>query len=122
MTVDAVPEERPEALAKAPLAFLRRESHKRNGAMNILRGVMTERTSLETDIRPLFIQRDIRAMSKAFNLASLMTRQGAFGGGLRRNSSHRRRGHAATAPRREGPWPQSRIDLLGKWIVDGCPP
>ena len=31
---------------------------------------MTGRTSFETDIRPLFTQRDIQAMSKAFNLAS----------------------------------------------------
>jgi len=31
---------------------------------------MTGRTSFETDIRPLFTERDIRAMSKAFNLAS----------------------------------------------------
>ncbi len=31
---------------------------------------MTGRTSFETDILPLFTQRDIQAMSKAFNLAS----------------------------------------------------
>ena len=30
---------------------------------------MTKQTSFETDIRPLFTQRDIQAMSKAFNLA-----------------------------------------------------
>jgi hypothetical protein len=30
---------------------------------------MIERTSFETDILPLFTQRDIQAMSKAFNLA-----------------------------------------------------
>jgi hypothetical protein len=31
---------------------------------------MTDRTSFETDVLPLFTQRDIQAMSKAFNLAS----------------------------------------------------
>ena len=31
---------------------------------------MTKLTSYEADIRPLFTQRDIQAMSKAFNLAS----------------------------------------------------
>ena|SRR5271166_4795222 len=31
---------------------------------------MTKLTSFEADIRPLFTERDIQAMSKAFNLAS----------------------------------------------------
>src|SRR5215469_1600531 len=36
----------------------------------MLRGTMANLTSFQTDIRPLFTERDIRAMSKAFNLAS----------------------------------------------------
>jgi hypothetical protein len=31
---------------------------------------MTQRTSFEADIRPLFTERDIEAMRKGFNLAS----------------------------------------------------
>ena len=33
-------------------------------------GAMSKSISFETDIRPLFTERDIQAMSKAFNLAS----------------------------------------------------
>ena len=34
---------------------------------------MAKLTSFQTDIRPLFTERDIQGMKKAFNLASLMT-------------------------------------------------
>ena len=112
-----VPEEQPEALATALLAFLRREAHNTNPG-----GAMTERTSYETDIRPLFTERDIQAMIKAFNLASyddvkahsaaIYDRIRAIGGAVM----------PPPPPRGEGPWPQSRIDLFGKWIADGCPP
>jgi hypothetical protein len=34
---------------------------------------MTRSTSYQADIRPLFTQRDIHAMSKAFDLAVMMT-------------------------------------------------
>ncbi len=83
---------------------------------------MTERTSFETDILPFFTQRDIQAMSKAFNLASyddvkahsaaIYDRIRGIGGAVM----------PPPPPRGEGPWPQSRIDLFGKWIADDCPP
>ena len=53
---------------------------------------MTGRTSSETDIRPLFTQRDIQAMSKAFNLASHDDVEGEFDRHLRPYSRDRRRG------------------------------
>jgi hypothetical protein len=79
-------------------------------------------TSFATDIRPLFTERDIRAMIKAFNLASyddvrthsaaIFDRIRGIGGAVM----------PPPPPRGEGPWPQSNIDLFGKWIADGDPP
>ena len=83
---------------------------------------MTGSTSYQADIRPLFTQRDIQAMSKAFDLASYDD--------VRANAAaifDRIRGIGGAVmppppPKGEGPWPQSRIDLFGKWMADGCPP
>ena len=79
-------------------------------------------TSFEIDIRPLFTQRDIQGMSKAFNLANyddVKTHAGAI--------LDRIRGIGGAVmppppPKGEGPWPQSRIDLFAKWVSDGCQP
>jgi hypothetical protein len=78
---------------------------------------MSNLTSFQADIRPLFTQRDIQGMSKAFNLASyddvkahaaaIFNRIRGIGGAV------------MPPPRGEGPWPQSRIDLFAKWIADG---
>jgi hypothetical protein len=83
---------------------------------------MSKLTSYEADIGPLFTQRDIQAMSKAFNLASyddvkrhaaaIFDRVRGIGGAVMPPSP----------PRGEGPWPQSRIDLFGKWMADGFQP
>jgi hypothetical protein len=82
---------------------------------------MNKLTSFEADIRPLFTQRDIQAMSKAFNLASyddvkahaaaIFDRIRGIGGAV-----------MPPPPKGEGPWTQSRIDLFAKWVADGCPP
>ena len=78
---------------------------------------MSNLTSFQADIRPLFTQRDIQGMSNAFNLASyddvkahaaaIFNRIRGIGGAV------------MPPPRGEGPWPQSRIDLFAKWIADG---
>ena len=83
---------------------------------------MTRSTSYQADIRALFTQRDIHAMSKAFDLASyddvrahaaaIFDRIRGIGGAVM----------PPPPPRGEGPWPQSRIDLFGKWMADGCQP
>jgi hypothetical protein len=79
-------------------------------------------TSFKSDIRPLFTERDIEAMSKAFNLASyddvkarahlIYDRIRGVGGAVM----------PPPPPRGEGPWPQARIDLFGRWVADGCRP
>jgi hypothetical protein len=83
---------------------------------------MTKVMSFEADIRPLFTDRDIRGMSKAFNLASyddvkahaaaIHDRIRGIGGPVM----------PPLPPRGEGPWPQSRIDVFAQWVADGCKP
>jgi hypothetical protein len=79
-------------------------------------------TSFEVDIRPLFTERDIRAMSKAFNLTSyddvkkhavaIYDRIRGVGGAVM----------PPPPPPGEGPWPQSRIELFAKWMSEGFQP
>jgi hypothetical protein len=83
---------------------------------------MATLTSYQTDIRPLFTERDIRAMSKAFNLASyddakahaaaIYDRIRGIGGNVM----------PPPPPRGEGPWPQDRIELFARWMADGYQP
>jgi hypothetical protein len=83
---------------------------------------MANLTSFEADIRPFFTDRDVHAMSKAFNLANyddvkthaaiIYDRIRGIGGSVM----------PPPPPRGEGPWPQERIELFAKWMSDGCPP
>jgi hypothetical protein len=83
---------------------------------------MANTTSFAKDIRPLFTEKDIRAMSKAFNLANyqdvkkhaaaIYDRIRGIGGAVM----------PPPPPRGEGPWPQAQIDLFAKWMTDGCQP
>jgi hypothetical protein len=83
---------------------------------------MTKETSFEADIRSLFTDRDIHAMSKAFNLAgydevkahaaAIHDRIRGIGGAVM----------PPPPPKGDGPWPQSRIDLFSRWLVDDCAP
>jgi hypothetical protein len=83
---------------------------------------MTKLTSFEADIRPLFTDLDIRAMSKAFNLGSyndvkthataIYDRIRGIGGAVM----------PPPPPRGEGPWPQAQIELFAKWMKDGYQP
>jgi hypothetical protein len=83
---------------------------------------MTKLTSFQEEILPLFTERDIHAMSKAFNLASyaevkahaavIYDRIRAIGGAVM----------PPPPPRGEGPWPQARIELFAKWMADGYQP
>jgi hypothetical protein len=83
---------------------------------------MAKPTSFEADIRPLFTERDILAMKKAFDLASyddvkahaaaIYDRIRGIGGPVM----------PPPPPRGEGPWPQAQIELFGRWIADGYQP
>ena len=79
-------------------------------------------TSFAADIRPLFTDRDIRGMSKAFNLANyddvkthaavIYDRIRGIGGAVM----------PPPPPRGEGTWPQSQIDLFAKCMAEGYHP
>jgi hypothetical protein len=83
---------------------------------------MANRTSFQADILPLFTERDIHAMNKAFNLgsyddvkshaAAIYDRIRGIGGAVM----------PPPPPRGEGPWAQSRVDLFAKWMADGYQP
>lgn len=83
---------------------------------------MTKPTSFEEDIRPLFTERDVHGMIKAFNLASyddvkvhaaaIYDRIRGIGGAVM----------PPPPPKGEGPWPQARIELFAKWMADGYLP
>jgi hypothetical protein len=85
---------------------------------------MMKTTSFQTDIRPLFTERDIQGMSPAFNLASyddvkkhagaIYDRIRGIGGAVMPPPPPKGEG--------EGPWPQSRIELSAKWMADGFRP
>jgi hypothetical protein len=83
---------------------------------------MSNPVSFEKEIRPLFTERDIRAMSKAFDLAKYDD--------VKKNAAaiyDRIRGIGGAVmppppPRGEGPWSQDRIDLFAKWMTDGYQP
>jgi hypothetical protein len=83
---------------------------------------MANLTSFQADIRPLFTDRDVQGMIKAFNLASYDD--------VKKNAAaiyDRIRGIGGAVmppppPRGEGPWPQSNIDLFAKWMSDGYQP
>jgi hypothetical protein len=87
-----------------------------------LGGAMMKPASFRADIRPLFTERDVHAMSKAFDLASyddvkthaaiIYDRIRGIGGAVM----------PPPPPRGEGPWPQSRIELFAKWMTDGYQP
>ena len=83
---------------------------------------MAKPVSFQEGIRPLFTDRDIHAMSKAFDLAShddvkthaaiIYDRIRGIGGAVM----------PPPPPRGEGPWPQTRIELFARWMADGYQP
>jgi hypothetical protein len=83
-----------------------------------LRGDYDENDELSSGHSPVFMERDIQGMSKAFNLgsyddvkkhaAAIYDRIRGIGGAV-----------MPPRPKGEGPWPQSRIELFAKWMADG---
>jgi hypothetical protein len=79
-------------------------------------------TSYAKDIYPLFTDKDVQGMSKAFDLRSfdavkarskqIFDRIRGIGGSVM----------PPPPPKGDGPWPQEKIDLFETWMKDGCPP
>jgi hypothetical protein len=79
-------------------------------------------TSYAKDIYPLFTDKDVRGMSKFFDLRS-------FGDVKARSEqiSDRIRGIGGSVmppppPNGDGPWSQEMIDLFEAWVKEGCQP
>jgi hypothetical protein len=83
---------------------------------------MTTPTSFAADIRPLFTERDVQGMSRAFDLTdyeavrahaqAIHDRIRGIGGAIM----------PPPPPIGDGPWPQSNIQLFERWLADGCRP
>jgi len=69
--------------------------------------------SYARDIRPLFREKDITSMSKAFDLASYDDVHANADQILTRVAN-------GTMPC-DGPWPQARVELFRSWVDAGCP-
>ena len=83
---------------------------------------MSGKTSFATDIRPLFTERDIQAMIRAFNLGSyddVKAHSAAIYDHIRAVG---RAGMSPPPPSGEGPWGQSNVALFGGWVADLCAP
>ena len=69
--------------------------------------------SFAADIRPLFREKDITSMSRAFDLASYSDVRANADGILARVTD-------GSMPC-DGPWPQERVELFRRWVDAGCP-
>jgi hypothetical protein len=72
-----------------------------------------EAVGYERDIRPLFREKDVSSMSKAFDLASYNDARANADGILARVAD-------GSMPC-DGPWPQERVELFRRWVDAGCP-
>jgi len=72
-----------------------------------------EAVGYERDIRPLFRDKDVKSMAKAFDLASYDDVRAHADGILGRVAD-------GSMPC-DGPWPQERVDLFRSWVDAGCP-
>ncbi len=67
----------------------------------------------ESDIRPLFREKDIQSMSSAFDLSSYDD--------VRANADKILAAVGAGSMPCDGPWPAERVELLRGWVDAGCP-
>jgi hypothetical protein len=67
----------------------------------------------ERDIRPLFREKDVSSMSKAFDLSSYTD--------VRANADQILARVADGSMPCDGAWPQDRVELFRSWVNAGCP-
>ena len=69
--------------------------------------------SFAQDIRPLFRERDVRAMTFAFDLGDYDQ--------VKTNADEIYEKLSSGEMPCDGAWPQDRVDLFKQWIDGGCP-
>ena len=74
----------------------------------------TQATSFAKDIRPLFREKDINSMKKAFDLSSYDDVRSHADAILGKVS-------AGSMPC-DGPWPTAQVDLFRRWVEEGLKP
>jgi hypothetical protein len=72
-----------------------------------------EAVGYQRDIRPLFREKDVTSMAKAFNLASYND--------VRANADAILARVANGSMPCDGPWPPERVELFRSWLGAGCP-
>ena len=72
-----------------------------------------EAVSYQRDIRPLFREKDVSSMTKAFNLTSYND--------VRANTDKILARLASGSMPCDGAWPQERVELFRSWVDAGCP-
>ncbi len=72
-----------------------------------------EAVGYESDIRPLFREKDVSSMSRAFDLASYSD--------ARANADRIPAKLSDGSMPCEGPWPEERMELFRRWVDAGCP-
>jgi hypothetical protein len=72
-----------------------------------------EAVSYERDLRPLFRDKDVSSMAKAFDLASYDDVAANADGILARLED-------GSMPC-DGAWPKERVELFRRWVDAGCP-
>jgi hypothetical protein len=72
-----------------------------------------ESVGYERDIRPLFREKDVSSMSKAFDLASYED--------VRANAGEILARVADGSMPCDGSWPQEQVDLFRSWVHAACP-
>jgi hypothetical protein len=70
-------------------------------------------TGFESDIRPLFREKDISSMSTAFDLASYDD--------VRTNADPILARLSDGSMPCDGAWPEERVELFRSWVDAGCP-
>jgi len=75
---------------------------------------MATQASFAKDIRPLFREKDINSMKKAFDLSRYDDVRSHADAILKQVS-------AGTMPC-DGPWPPAQVDLFRRWIEEGLKP
>jgi hypothetical protein len=85
----------------------------RSPANGIVAAMHSQQVGFQSDIRPLFRDKDVRSMSAAFDLSSYDD--------VKANAPRILAAVSNGSMPCDGPWPADRVSLLRTWVDAGCP-